>query len=145
VHSSVEVVPVLERVVEALEAAGYGRRDVFGVRLALEEAIVNALKHGHRHDPAKEVHVRCRVTPGWILAEVEDQGPGFDPDRIPDPRADENRGRDAGRGLLLMRRYMDVRYNATGTRVTLVKHRAAGAKGGPPTYPRPAGRHAPGP
>jgi serine/threonine-protein kinase RsbW len=139
VRSSGEVVPVLERIAEALEAAGYGRQDVFGVRLALEEAIVNALRHGHRHDPGKAVRVRCRVTPACVEAEVEDEGEGFDPDRVPDPRAPENWGRDSGRGLLLMRKYMNVRYNATGTCVNLVRQRAAGV-GAAPARPHLAGR-----
>jgi serine/threonine-protein kinase RsbW len=109
-----------------LTAAGFTERDVFGVRLALEEAIVNALRHGHRGDPTKSVRVRCLVSPDRILAEVEDQGPGFDPEQVPDPLAPENLERPSGRGLFLMRTYMTwIRFNARGNHVTMCKCRSA--------------------
>jgi serine/threonine-protein kinase RsbW len=125
VRSCAEIEPVLAAVVDELTAAGYSRKEIFGVRLALEEAIVNAIKHGHRGDPAKEVRVRFRVGPAGMLAEVEDEGPGFDPNEVPDPLDPDNLERECGRGLLLMRSYMtSVRYNDRGTCVTLCKERA---------------------
>ena len=125
VRRCADVVAVLEAVAEKLRAVGYSRKEEFGVRLALEEAIVNALKHGHRGDPSKQVHVRYRVEADRVTVEVEDEGPGFRPEQVPDPLAPENRERDCGRGLLLMRSYMtSVRYNDRGTCVTLCKCRA---------------------
>jgi len=124
VRRPTEIEPVLEEVVAKLRAAGYSPRDEFGVRLALEEAVVNAIKHGHRGDPAKQVSVRYRVEADRATFEVEDQGPGFRPEQVPDPLAPENLDRDCGRGLLLMRKFMtSVRHNAKGTCVTLCKCR----------------------
>jgi serine/threonine-protein kinase RsbW len=121
---SADVEAVLDAVVEKLRVAGYSRQEQFGVRLALEEAIVNALKHGHRGDQSKQVKVRYRVEAERVTVEVEDEGPGFRPEQVPDPLAPENCQRDCGRGLLLMRSYMtSVRYNERGTCVTLCKHR----------------------
>ena len=120
VQSAGEMAAVIERVATAMAAEGYPQLDLFGMRLALEEAVANAVKHGNRGDPAKSVFVRDRVTPGQTLAEVEDQGAGFDPGRVPDPLAPENLERPCGRGLLLMRSYMTwVRYNDRGNAVSL--------------------------
>src|SRR5579859_1967791 len=66
-----EIGPVLDEVVEKLRSAGYSPREEFGVRLAVEEALVNAIKHGHRGDPAKQVHVRYRVEVERVTVEVE--------------------------------------------------------------------------
>lgn len=125
-HCYTEVVPVLDLVLGELESAGFSGRDAFGVRLALEEALVNAIKHGHRGDESKSVHMAYQVTLDCVMAEVEDEGPGFRPEEVPDPLAPENLERECGRGLLLMRNYMTwVRFNASGTRVTLCKRRTA--------------------
>ena len=125
VRSAGEVVPLVDRVAAAMEAEGYPEHDVFAMRLALEEALVNALKHGHRNDPGKQVQVRYDVTAERALAEVRDEGPGFDPDAVPDPLAAENLERPSGRGLLLMRHYLSwVRHNARGNAVTLCKRRS---------------------
>jgi serine/threonine-protein kinase RsbW len=124
VQSVPEIECVLEEVVGRLNRAGFANKDVFGVRLALEEAIVNAVKHGHRGDYSKPVHVRFQVSTEFVMVEVEDQGPGFRPDEVPDPLAPENLDRGSGRGLLLMRAYMSwVRFNDKGTCVTLCKKR----------------------
>jgi serine/threonine-protein kinase RsbW len=106
---------VIETIVGAMSDAGYPSSDTFGVRLALEEAIVNAIEHGHRNDPTKEVEVRYQIGTEQLLVEVEDQGPGFDPTHVPDPSAPENLERTGGRGLLLIRHYSTwVRHNAQG-------------------------------
>jgi serine/threonine-protein kinase RsbW len=115
---------LLDEVARAMAADRYTEKDVFGVRLALEEAVVNSLKHGHGYDPTKEVRVRFHVDRQRVLMEVEDQGPGFDPEEVPDPRAEENLERSCGRGVYLMRHYMTwLRYNDRGNRVTLCKCR----------------------
>src|SRR6516225_763376 len=113
-----EAAPFLEAVAAALAALGYPPRDCLGVRLALEEAVVNGLRHGNGGDPAKLVRVRYLLGADDVLAEVEDEGPGFDPGGVADPTAAENRERTDGRGLLLMRHYMTwVRFSARGNRV----------------------------
>jgi len=112
-------------VLAALAREGYPERDLFAIRLSLEEAIINGIKHGNGYDPAKWVQVTYRITPEQFVAEVEDQGPGFDPHDVPDPLDPENLERASGRGLLLMRMYMTwVRYNDRGNGVTLCKRRS---------------------
>ena len=124
VTSTEEVDRVVRAVTSAMADAGYPECDVFAVRLALDEAVVNGIQHGHGFDPAKQVEVRYQVAPQRVLVEVEDQGPGFDPQRVPDPLAPENLEQPGGRGVFLMRHYMTaVEYNATGNRVTLRKVR----------------------
>jgi anti-sigma regulatory factor (Ser/Thr protein kinase) len=72
-------------VAAAMVREDYPERDRFGLRLALEEALVNALRHGNRGDTFGRGAVRWRVTPDCCLAEVEDEGDGFDPAAVPDP------------------------------------------------------------
>jgi serine/threonine-protein kinase RsbW len=123
-HTTADLVPVLQTVLGALTAAGFGRQELFGARLALEEAVVNGLRHGHRGDPGKDVRVTYLITAAEMRLDVEDEGPGFRPGDVPDPLAPENRDRPGGRGLLLMRHYMtEVRFNETGNCVTLILQR----------------------
>ena len=106
----------------ALAAAAFGERDVFAVKLALEEALVNAIKHGNKLDPKKKVHIRYTVSPNRIDIRIVDEGPGFNPDDVPDPTAPENLERPCGRGLLLMRHYMtEVEYSDSGRAVQMCK------------------------
>jgi serine/threonine-protein kinase RsbW len=117
-----EVGPFLDEVTSVLAGLGYSPQDQFGVRLALEEAIVNGLRHGNGGDPRKRVRVGYRVDAEALLAEVEDEGPGFDRDAVPDPTRLENLERPGGRGLLLMHSFMTwVRYHGRGNRVSLCK------------------------
>jgi serine/threonine-protein kinase RsbW len=117
--------PCLDAVAEELAGHGFPAADIFAVRLALQEAVVNAIKHGHGHDPRMVVRTRCRVTDDQVLAEVEDEGTGFDPTEVSDPTAPENLGEPGGRGLFLMRQCMTwVRYNSQGNCVTLCKRRS---------------------
>jgi serine/threonine-protein kinase RsbW len=117
--------PLLEEVVDAMAGWGYSSRDRSGMRLALEEAIINGLRHGNGGDLGKCVRVYYRVGPDAVLAEVEDEGPGFDPAAVPDPTLPENLGRPSGRGLLLMRHFTTwVCFSGRGNRVTLWKERS---------------------
>jgi serine/threonine-protein kinase RsbW len=126
VRSWADVARVREKVERAMRAEGYGDGDVFAVSLALEEALSNAVKHGHGGDPSKAVRVRYRVAADRVLLHVADQGPGFDPLAIPDPRSPENLERDSGRGLLLMQAYMTrLRFNRRGNALTMSKRRSA--------------------
>jgi serine/threonine-protein kinase RsbW len=120
-----EIERVLETVVAAMHNQAYPPRDVFSMRLAMEEAIVNAIRHGHGYDPSKRVSVRYLVNLERVLVEVTDQGRGFDPHQVPDPLAEENLERSSGRGLLLMRAYLSwLRYNRSGNSVVLCKCRS---------------------
>ena len=97
-------------------------QEVFSVRLALEEALVNAIKHGNEMDRSKKVHVSYRLSGDCLEVRITDEGKGFDPADVPDPTAIENLERPCGRGLMLMRHYMtEVEYNATGNSVSMTK------------------------
>jgi serine/threonine-protein kinase RsbW len=126
VRSPQDMARVIGDVTGVMAAFGYPKRDVFGVQLALEEAVVNAVEHGHKGDGLKRVRVSYLVAPEQTLVEVEDQGEGFDPSQVPDPTTPENLERACGRGLFLMRAYMTwVRHNVRGNCVTLCRGRSA--------------------
>lgn len=113
--------PAVEQVVEACRArAGLSERDAFRLRVALGEAVANAVLYGNREDPSLRVAIAARAAPGGVRVRVSDEGPGFDPEAVPDPTAPENLQRNRGRGLLLMRRLVDeLRFNDRGNEVTL--------------------------
>jgi serine/threonine-protein kinase RsbW len=115
------------RVQTEIELALHGHfseAEIFGIKLAVEEALVNAVKHGNQMDPGKSVRISYLVQPGRFEITIGDEGQGFDPADVPDPTAPENLERPCGRGLLLMRHYMnEVRYNAAGNEVHMSKLR----------------------
>ena len=123
IHSiPIEVRRVEDTILPALSAKGYGERSLFAVRLALEEAIINAIQHGNRLDNTKKVTVGFTLGEDKVVISVADEGEGFDPDSVPDPTLDENLGIARGRGLVLMRAYMDsVQFNRVGNKVTMTK------------------------
>jgi len=105
-----------------LESSHASPHEVFSIKLALEEALINAIKHGNQMDRAKKVRVLYRVMSYRFEVEVVDEGPGFDPSDVPDPTAVENLERPCGRGLMLMRHYMtEVVYKGGGNSVAMSK------------------------
>jgi serine/threonine-protein kinase RsbW len=120
-----EVRAVTRQLAEEMTAIGYPHLDTFSVRFSVGEAIINALRHAHRWDPTKTVYVTYLVTPQYVLAEVIDEGPGFNPGSVPNPMLRENQGQPLGKGLYFMRLFMTwVRHNGRGNRVTLCKMRS---------------------
>ena len=90
--------------------------------IALDEAFVNAVKHGNKNDPTKLVRVGSELSPKEACFTIEDEGEGFDVQTIPDPRDPANLFKSSGRGVLLIYNIMDeVEYNAQGNRVKMVK------------------------
>lgn len=115
---------IMEELLDQLGSHGWPSSDVFGIHLAVEEAITNAIVHGNKLDHAKTVHVACHVTPDFVQIAVTDQGPGFDPTSIPDCTLEERLDVPNGRGVMLMRSFMTrLEYNAKGNRVTMEKRR----------------------
>ena len=109
---------------EALQACQFGEIEIFAIKLALEEALVNAIKHGNQMDPAKSVRVSYAVQSDRFDIRISDEGPGFDPDDVPDPTAPENLERPCGRGLLLIRHYMsEVTFQDRGNTIAMCKLR----------------------
>lgn len=123
-----EGLAVQERIIARMEELGFSPRDCFGMRLSLEEALVNAIKHGNGLDPDKRVRVCCDLSEEAVRVEIEDEGPGFNPEEIPDPTEEEFLERPGGRGIMLMRHYMSyVAYNERGNMITLEKRRGPAA------------------
>ena len=113
-----------QQLLSALEGKGYTQDDIFAVHLALEEAFLNAVKHGNKMDPTKKVMLEYLVDNEKVEIRMADEGKGFDPHSIPDPRLGENLYRPEGRGLLLMTTYMDVvEYNERGNALHMVRYR----------------------
>ncbi len=113
---------VHERIIAQITNAGATKRDEFAIRLVLEEALTNAMKHGNNLDVDKKVFVKSTLHKNVLTIEIEDEGDGFCPNSLPDPTADENLGRPSGRGVLLMRSFMnEVEYNEKGNRLTMSK------------------------
>jgi serine/threonine-protein kinase RsbW len=113
---------VHKMIMDRVEAQHYDEQSTFAIRLALEEGLMNAIKHGNKLDPKKTVHVEAKVTPKATEITIEDQGKGFHREEVPDPCAEENLLKCSGRGILLMEAYMDeVKYSQGGRRVRMVK------------------------
>lgn len=119
---------VVAEVVEACERLAFsGSRATLNLRVALGEALANAILYGNGEDSEKLVRLEARLEAGHAEVTVVDEGPGFDPESVLDPTRPENRDRSHGRGLFLLRALADeVRFNERGNAVTLTI-RAAGA------------------
>ena len=116
-HDKVE-----KEILKALNNISCAEHDIFSVRLALEEAVMNAIKHGNKLDAHKKVRISYRLIDKKIEITVEDEGNGFDPIKIPDCTRDDRLELPFGRGLFLMRTYMDkVDFNEAGNKVMMSK------------------------
>ncbi len=128
-----------------------GDADLIRIGTALHEAFINAVEHGNLELPSdlrddmdgeyhrladvrrgelpyceRKVHVQASFTRDELQVVIRDEGPGFDPSCLPDPTIPENIGKISGRGLLLIRTFMDdVRFNETGNKIILIKNRTA--------------------
>jgi serine/threonine-protein kinase RsbW len=119
-----EINDAADRLIEAARTAGFPEASQFALRLALEEAVRNALVHGHRDIPDEPVELSWSISGDEVRISVADRGPGFDPGALPDPTSDENLMKPTGRGVMLMRAYMTtVEFNDAGNRVTMVYQR----------------------
>ena len=120
---------VQREILDAVESAGYSSDKIFAVKIALEEALINAIKHGNKLNPKKKVRVEAKVTPQLTEIMIEDEGPGFERCDVPDPTSDENLLKCSGRGILLIETYMDrVEYSKSGRCIRLVKRNTPAAK-----------------
>jgi len=114
-----------EQLLSITEGLGYSEECAFAIRLALEEAIVNAHKHGNGGDPSKKIIISYDINDQRAIIRVRDEGAGFEPAAIPDPTAPDRISLPTGRGIMLMRAYLDhVRYNKQGNEVQLVKEKS---------------------
>ena len=96
---------------------------VFDIHVAFEEALRNAMVHGNESDPGKKVTIETEVDGDSVIIAVEDEGPGFKPEDLPDPTQDENLLKEGGRGVYLMKHLMDeLRYENDGRKVIMIKY-----------------------
>lgn len=125
-NSNADVEAVKSRIAERLAEFKYDSSEQWAIRLALEEGLTNAFRHGNKNDPTKAVRFRCTISPREASFEIEDDGPGFDPDTVPDPTCDENIEIPSGRGIMLIKAYMtEVAYIKPGNRLTMRYRRSA--------------------
>lgn len=128
--STLATVDTLEQTAEQFALrAGFDEETAPNIAMAVREAAVNAVLHGNAYDPSKQVFASFEVNQDGLTIRIADQGPGLDPDGVPDPLAPENILRGSGRGIFLIRAFMDevhFRQLHPGTELTLIKHRAAG-------------------
>ena len=126
--STMESVGEVEQTADKLAMdAGLDEDERFHVTMAVREAAVNAVLHGNEYDPAKQITASFENTGAALVFTIADQGKGLDPDTLPDPLAPENLLRGTGRGIFLIRSFMDevhFRQLHPGTELTLVKHLA---------------------
>lgn len=118
---------VLENTMTVVKGMACAPEKAEQVELSLREALVNAILHGNRADPAKKVMVACFCeceANGGLLLVVRDEGAGFDPSEVPDPIQAQSIDSEHGRGIFLMRQFMDdVRYRNGGREVEIRKRR----------------------
>jgi serine/threonine-protein kinase RsbW len=113
---------VQEKILQELVRNGFKDESLFAVKLSLEEALVNAIKHGNKLNPNKQVRIEARLTPQRASILIEDEGAGFERCGVPDPTLEENLQKCSGRGILLIEAYMDsVKYSEGGRCVRMVK------------------------
>ena len=113
---------VLNYLTKRVEKLGVINAENSHLFIALDEAFVNAVKHGNRFNPEKNVRISVDVSPQEASFTFEDEGEGFDVAKIPDPRDPENLFKTSGRGVLIIHNVMDaVQYNERGNRITMVK------------------------
>jgi len=127
-NSTMDSVSEIEAAGEKLAAeASMDEDERFRFTMAVREAAVNAVLHGNEYDPGKRVTATFENTGKSLVITIADEGKGLDPDTLPDPLAPENLLRGTGRGIFLIRSFMDevhFRQLTPGTELTLVKHLA---------------------
>jgi len=125
--STLESVDTAEELaLEEAEKAGVEEDDRHKIAMAVRESMVNAVVHGNRYNAHKKVHLSVSKSPHEFVVRIADQGEGFDYEGLPDPLAQENLLRHSGRGIFLIKAFMDEflvrRLEPAGTEVTLVKY-----------------------
>ena len=124
--STLETVNNAEEAASRIAAeAGFDDDDVMKISMAVREGAVNAVLHGNGYDPNKKVTLAFERTAGELVIVIRDQGKGLDESKIPDPLAPENLLKTSGRGIFLIRSFMDaveIHPSQTGTELKMIKH-----------------------
>jgi serine/threonine-protein kinase RsbW len=124
--STLETVDNAEQAATRIAADnGFDEDEIMQISMAVREAAVNAVLHGNAYDPNKKVKLDFERTTRDLVITIRDQGPGLDLAKIPDPLAPENLLKTSGRGIFLIRSFMDevqILPSTSGTEIKLVKH-----------------------
>ena len=120
---------VRDLIIKNARTAGFDESACFGIQLALDEALANAIIHGNARSAETTVEITYDITPQAVYLSVKDEGDGFNPKNVDDPTSEKNLEVPAGRGLFLMRAYMTlVCYNSRGNCVTMIHERTPQTK-----------------
>jgi serine/threonine-protein kinase RsbW len=115
-----EIDRVQQGILDALRRYGYDQAACFAVRTAMEEAVSNAVHHGNAGDLRRKITIEFAADESSVEIEIEDEGRGFEPGSVPDPTRPENVDIPSGRGIMLMKVYMnEVEFTARGNRVRM--------------------------
>jgi serine/threonine-protein kinase RsbW len=124
--SKLETVDSAEQAASRIASeAGFDDDEVMRIAMAVREAAVNAVLHGNAYDPGKKVSLAFERIGADLIITIRDQGKGLDPEKIPDPLAPENLLKTSGRGIFLIRSFMDevqISPSQSGTEIKLIKH-----------------------
>jgi serine/threonine-protein kinase RsbW len=124
IPSDLEAARRIQELIESAVRGAFEEHEAFAIKMAVEEALVNAIKHGNQMDPDKRVRGKYRLGTERFEVKITDEGPGFNPEDVPDPTSPENLERPCGRGLLLIRYYMSsVSFQDSGRTIVMHKSR----------------------
>jgi serine/threonine-protein kinase RsbW len=116
---------LIEEVMGRVRSERWNDKDIFAVEIILEESLTNAVKHGNDSDSSKMVRFACKLSRNKIYARIEDEGNGFDPNSLRDPREPANQMIESGRGVLLVKHFATkVEWNDRGNIVEFEKIRS---------------------
>lgn len=118
---------------EVATESGFTEDEILQIAMAVREAAVNAVLHGNGYDPDKKVRLDFELRGHDLIITIRDQGKGLDLSKVPDPLAPENLLKTSGRGIFLIRSFMDaveINPSQTGTEIKLIKHVHATAADG---------------
>ena len=130
IHSDLkEIKKVSAEILDFLKACKLFENELLDIKLCLEEALINAIKHGNRLDKSLKVKIDYKLGDDAFKVTITDEGEGFDYRHVPDPTLEENLQELKGRGIFLIRRLMDeVEFNEKGNSITMVKFLNKGVK-----------------
>jgi serine/threonine-protein kinase RsbW len=123
IFSRLELIPdCIARLEKKIKRLSLSEEDLFDIKLCLQEALVNAVKHGNKFDPSLAVECSVEVSGGRLTIQVRDQGAGFDERAVPSPVHTENLTKTSGRGVYLIKKLMDeVEFFDRGRGVKMTK------------------------
>lgn len=118
-----DILRFIRNFLKRLEPLGIDEEKLFDIRLTLEEALINAVKHGSREDKTKFIFLKIKASAKILEIEIEDEGQGFDYENLPSPAQDANLEKLSGRGVFLIRNLMDkVEFFNRGRKMRMVKY-----------------------